>query len=135
MNIALVRRWYTAKSTTGEMLIDGRHQCYSLERPDLNNAAEVSCIPEGGYDLSLYFSSHNKRWVPLLHDVPQRSMIEIHPANYPHELKGCIAPGVTRDIDAVYASVAAFEVLYKKIKAAIDDHEAVRIVISRDSGS
>ncbi len=133
MILSLVRKWYTQKSVTGEILIDGKHECFTIERPDLGNAPQVSCIPEGGYDLTLYYSNHNKRWVPLLQDVPDRSAIEIHPANYASELLGCIAPGVIRDIDAVWSSDVAFGALYVKIKAAIDSGEGARIVITKES--
>lgn len=131
MILSLTRKWYTAKSVIGELSIGGKFECFILERPDLNNQPKISCIPEGTYDISLYYSPHNKRWVPLLHDVPSRAEIEIHPANWPHQLEGCLAPGVVRDIDAVYSSDVAFDALFKQINDAMDNTEKVTIAITK----
>jgi hypothetical protein len=132
MKLELTRRWYTAESTIGEIHIDGKHECFTLERPEGNNAPQVSCILEGEYDVTLYYSPHMNRIVMLLHNVPGRDMIEMHPANYPRELKGCIAPGVVRGENAVWSSVVAFEDLYNKVKAALDSGEKVTIRIAKE---
>lgn len=49
-------------------------------------------VEPGVYPLSVYNSPKFKRDVLLL-DVPGHPFIEIHPADYAHELKGCFAPG------------------------------------------
>ena len=49
-------------------------------------------IPEGMYPISLYDSPKFKRQVILL-DVPNHKYIEVHPADWSHELRGCFAPG------------------------------------------
>lgn len=70
-------------------------------------------IPEGVYKYTMYDSPVNKRKVPLLHDVIGFEFIEIHPANFPSELKGCTAPGFTIDKNkpAIYRSSDAFKTL------------------------
>jgi hypothetical protein len=132
MKLELIRQIYTLKSTIGQIFIDGKHECFSLERPDANNAPGVSCILEGEYNITLYYSPHLQRIVMLLHDVPGRDMIEIHPANHPLELKGCIAPGVVKGQDAVWSSVVAFDDLFNKVKAALDSGEKVSISIAKE---
>ncbi|MBI4997867.1 MAG: hypothetical protein HZC22_13435 [Rhodocyclales bacterium] len=74
----------------------------SLELPWKGNARRVSCIEPGTYRATVRQSPRFKRQVLLLHDVPGRDMIEIHPANWAgdeelgwfSELNGCIALGL-----------------------------------------
>ncbi len=71
----------------------------SLELPWKDNAVGVSCIPVGLYKMVLHVSPKFGRcyW---LQDVPNRSEILIHPANFVGQLRGCMAPGLTHaDID------------------------------------
>ena len=42
--------------------------------------------------------------IPILHDVPGRSQILIHPGNYPKDTLGCILVGSEKDENAVYHS-------------------------------
>lgn len=67
----------------------------SIERPNLNNQPEISCIPEGRY-LCSPFNSPTKGEVFLLTPTEPRENIEIHDANWAFELEGCIAPGLKR---------------------------------------
>lgn len=127
MLIEVRREWMTDKSTTSRCYIDGLYHSFMLERPWLNNQPEISCIPEGEYDIGLYDSPHFGRVLPHVLDVPAREYILIHPANWPTELKGCLAPGMTRQPDAVFNSKIAFEALFQKIKKAMDSWDKVRI--------
>ena len=70
----------------------GKLLCYTVERPWINNQPKVSCIPAGIYDVETY-QSPTKGQVWQLQDVPDRSNIEIHEANFPSQLEGCIAVG------------------------------------------
>jgi hypothetical protein len=76
------------------LLESGSFNCFTVERPDLGNTPWKSCIPAG-----LYFASRDEfsRGKPpyadlRLQDVPGRTDIEIHGANMPSQLNGCIAP-------------------------------------------
>lgn len=68
--------------------------CCTLELPWLDNQHEISCIPKGSYRVTRY-NSPSKGEVFLLHDVPGRSMVEIHSGNTVDDIKGCIAVGRT----------------------------------------
>ncbi len=88
-----ILRTYRPEATLGLFLDPmGNHLCVTLERPWLNNQNDVSCIPEGTYHV-VSFNSPTKGNVWLFKDVQNRDMIEIHPANWMEQLKGCIAPG------------------------------------------
>lgn len=72
---------------------------FTLERQWANNQPNVSCIPEGQYDVYPYQSPTFGRTLVLegigvsVQKAPNvRWGILIHPANHAHELQGCIAP-------------------------------------------
>ena len=82
-------RTYDPEGTNGELKLV---VCNTIELPWLQNQRNVSCIPEGRYEL-------RKRFIKkfglhfLVVDVPDRSWILIHPAtDAKTQLKGCIAP-------------------------------------------
>lgn len=64
----------------------------SMELPWRDNERKVSCIPTGTYQVIQRRSTKYKLHYHIL-DVPNRSWILIHPANYARQLMGCIAPG------------------------------------------
>jgi hypothetical protein len=130
MKLELKRFSQDAKATLGDLFVDGKWECYSLERPWLNNEKQLSCIPPGTYKIGLHDSPHFKRTLPHLLDVPSRDYILIHPANWPSELKGCIAPGQVKGDDCVYKSKTAFEALNAKIVAALAADDEVIITVS-----
>lgn len=77
--------------TFGTLKTNG-YSCVTIEREWLNNEPNLSCIPLGVYECSLYDSpKHGK--VYQVKNVPNRSEIEIHIANVMQELLGCIALG------------------------------------------
>jgi hypothetical protein len=82
-------------ATYGHLLdVENRIVCCTVERPWLNNANDISCVPAGSYLCHRYFSPKHQRDVFMLGDVPGRTNIEIHIANLPTELLGCIALGL-----------------------------------------
>ena len=66
----------------------------ALERGDRDNQHNISRIPAGTYPLRLTYSPKFGRKMWLVDEVPNRSGIRIHPANYWNNLQGCIAPGL-----------------------------------------
>jgi hypothetical protein len=113
--LVLERQEYTDKSIIGSFYYDGEFICYSLERPWLDNAQNVSCIPAGEYELE-YHKYKNKidTWALIGETVDhypgdkQRNLILIHPANKPSELQGCIATGKKKGIDKMIDSRKGF---------------------------
>lgn len=70
-----------------------RALCTSLELPWRHNETNRSCIPAGTYTAERYDSPHHGYPVFRLIDVPARAFIEIHIANLPSDLLGCIGVG------------------------------------------
>jgi len=101
-------------SIPGELFLDGDHESYTLEN-------KADAIPAGTYKITLYDSPHLGRVVPLLNDVPGRSMIEIHWGNVAGDYKGCIGVGKAQDTrtEEIFATRAAFAELFPMIEAAV----------------
>lgn len=90
--VLFLTRSYFPEGTNGKLICEGKILCYTIELPWKNNEKKVSCIPEGKYLIAKRFSAKHKFHFEVL-DVPQRSLILLHPANYAlNELQGCIAP-------------------------------------------
>lgn len=94
MKVILLRYFSDDYCTLGMLSVQGVKDpiLYTMERPWLNNEQEKSCIPSSVYKVKPY-SSDKYPNVWEIQNVPNRSKILIHAANYVHELKGCIAVG------------------------------------------
>ena len=89
-------RSYLQDKTIGWLTGDGL-KLVSLERPWLNNAANISCIPEGVYILKRDIEGRH-RWYAV-QDVSGRSSIEVHAGNTVSDSAGCILLGMSFDAD------------------------------------
>lgn len=99
--VTVLRDQIGRKQSSGLLLVqDGSGKllfsCQSLERGWLNNNRNISCIPEGRYQLKLEWSNKFQADLWEIYGVPNRSECKIHASNYWHELNGCIAPGITQ---------------------------------------
>lgn len=104
MNIDIVRDAYFIFGTYGHITYTqipttSSVTMYTVERPWLNNQHVISCVPLGVYSVKKYPSPHLGYTVWLL-DVLNRDKIEIHIADYPTDVEGCI--GVGRSLSPSY---------------------------------
>jgi hypothetical protein len=91
MELELVRTYFP-NGTNGELIDGGELICPTIELPWRDNQQNVSCIPEGRYELAKRFHEHYGWHIHVL-NVPEREWILIHPATDAIiQLKGCIAP-------------------------------------------
>ena len=99
--IAILSRSYSFEQTRGVFgIYDGDRMVLSvktLELPNLDNAKNVSCIPEGLYNVIKEW--HEKRgWIFRVLNVKNRTDILIHIGNYAAgkkvDTEGCILPGM-----------------------------------------
>lgn len=100
MELKLVRNAYLDFVTLGMLTLPSGKRLATLELPWLMNAEGESCIPEGKYPLRYRYASVMDRCSKGEHpfgwevsEVPNRSDILFHPANWTRELRGCIALG------------------------------------------
>lgn len=91
MLLTLFRRIYLPGCTIGSYRL-GAAQYWTLEPEWYGGEQEGSCIPEGDYMLSRYFSP-TKGWVLRLGKVEGRDGIEIHAGNFRRDTRGCILVG------------------------------------------
>lgn len=98
----LIRYESTSDGTYG-ILTFGGAIFHTVERPWLNNKPFESCIPPGEYKLTPFTRSNGDHVLALTGDTvsiekskKERYAVLIHPANYMHEVVGCIGPGMDR---------------------------------------
>lgn len=90
--ILVLHRSYFPEGSQGILLLNGQFICYTIELPWIQNVRNISCVPEGLYQLQERYSPKFEHHLHL-QNVPGRSLILIHPANdAKKELQGCIAP-------------------------------------------
>jgi len=91
--------------TVGELNVHDEHgnsymKLATMELGWHQNVEDISCIPAGKYTARKFYSLKHKNCF-LIMNVPDRTMIEIHAANFSKQLKGCVAVGTSfRDIDS-----------------------------------
>jgi len=92
MNIHLDRFAYTPMGVFGNLSI-GEFNCYTVERPWLDNQPNVSCIPIGMYPVELGMYNKGGYSAYEIMGVKDRSLIKIHIANTMKDVVGCIGVG------------------------------------------
>ena len=118
--IVILRTKQTEDATFGELTYEG-FTCYTMERTAVQ-------IPVGIYTGQVSYSPHFQYNTPHI-NVPNRTYIEIHPANFPSQLEGCVAIGQQLDGDALDYSKKAFD----SLMAILPNSFQVEIVESFDS--
>lgn len=104
---ALLCREYYPNQTHGTLTVFDEDsgaelfKCRTLELPWKDNQRNVSCIPEGHYDVDPIYSQTFGH-IYDVKDVPDRSLIRIHQGNYAgsinpktghSDIRGCILVG------------------------------------------
>ena len=98
MNIVLKRIAKRDTYTVGQLYIDGRYWCDTLEDRvrDLSKERKVAgetAIPAGTYDVVVNISPKFKRLLPRLLSVPHFEGVLIHRGNTAADSAGCILVG------------------------------------------
>lgn len=91
----------SAQGTFGTLITDSRFRCFTGELQWKNNAANLSCIPAGTYQVNWRFSEERRHFCYHVDGVPNRSAVEIHAGNVVGDVtmglksdsKGCILTG------------------------------------------
>jgi len=130
-----VRKWFTDKSTIGELYIGNRHECFTLEDTTRKDGVKIhgkTAIPPGRYEIVINESPRFKKELPLLLNVQNFSGVRIHVGNYPEETEACILVGKIRPgdpPDVIYRSNEAMNQLMPKLRQMVD-HGKLYISIS-----
>lgn len=92
----LLKRDYKGKDCTLGKMYFGDNFVETLELPWKDNITQISAIPEGEYEVEKTYSPSFRKNLWLIKNVPHRSGIRIHSASFVSDLRGCIAPGLSR---------------------------------------
>ncbi len=103
-----------------------------MERPWLNNAVRLSCIPAGVYTVVRH-DSPSKGECFWIKDVPNRTHILIHVANWAHELMGCIAPGVGVNLVPTPMVTSSRDAMNELLRT-LDDEWELEIIDGHSAG-
>lgn len=111
MKLTLKRKFLGDKYTVGDLFIDGKFFCNTIEDkvrelpvicPYTPKGQSCKCkgkvyaetaIPAGTYKITMEYSPRFKRKLPLLHDVPHFIGILIHSGNDETASAGCLIVG------------------------------------------
>ncbi|GGG52099.1 DUF5675 family protein [Bizionia arctica] len=130
----LLHRQYFKEGTNSALFVNGHFICFMIELPWLKNKRQVSCIPEGIYELKPRFSNRFKDHLQVV-GVYQRTLILIHPANDAlKELEGCLAPvSQLSGIGKGWSSRLAMQKLLSLCHQAIERKEDISLIIKGPS--
>ncbi|MGJ8743690.1 DUF5675 family protein [Polaribacter sp.] len=126
----LLQRAYFKEGTNGTLFRSGKFLCHTIELPWKNNKRNISCIPEGEYQIEPRFSKRFQHHL-ILKAVKSRSYILFHPANdAKRDLEGCIAPvNYLRGIGKGIYSKDAMQKLLSLVYQAKDRKEIILLTI------
>lgn len=110
--------------TLGKMYLDGEFYGYTLEDTVRKPGQKVpgkTAIPAGSYKVTVTYSPHFKKLLPLINDVPEFDGVRIHGGNSAADTDGCILVAKNRDSSRgiIWGSLSAD--LCKKLKASGSD--------------
>lgn len=134
MELTLNRIFLGGSATIGELLINDKHLCDTLEdrvRPEGEKVYGKTAIPEGKYEIELTHSPRFKKILPEILNVPNFSGIRIHTGNSSKDTEGCILVGTWdgEKEDWVGSSKIAFDKLMSLLEEATNNKEKVTITV------
>jgi hypothetical protein len=130
MQIAIIKRIeFTDKYTLGILEMPS-FTCYTMERPWLDNASNVSCVPSGEYDCSIRVSPKFGR-VYQLKDVPGRQFILIHAGNTANNTHGCVLLGKSAGYIEDRRAVLCSRPTLRRFMSLLDEQD-FKLVIKGD---
>lgn len=125
MEMVLTRKWVSSSAVVGELTIDGKLQCYTLEDPDTGEYR----LPVGKYRVVVDMSKCFGKLMPhvLGNGVDDRG-IRIHAGNTQVDTIGCILVGNRHSWTSVLDSKLAF----LSLMAILSKVNSASLVIKED---
>lgn len=119
MKIRLLRSVLWRDVTLGQLYIDGRYVCDTMEHPArTEKILRITGIPYGTYEVVVNWSPKFKRRLPLIKNVPDFEGIRIHRGNTLRDTTGCILVGEYQPNFGLIHSIAAEVAVTKMIEDA-----------------
>lgn len=134
MELKLNRIFLGSSATIGELLVNDKYLCDTLEdrvRPEGEKVYGKTAIPEGTYEVKLTHSPRFKKILPEILNVPNFSGIRIHTGNSSKDTEGCILVGTWdgEKEDWVGNSRIAFDELMSLLEEATNNKEKITITV------
>jgi len=131
MELKVIRKEFTSKTTIGELYINDVFFCYTLEDVDRGLTQDMSrkdieakkvygktAIPYGRYEVIMSWSNKFKCIMPLVNGVVGYIGIRIHKGNTEVDTLGCLLVGMKKGVDKITNSTQAFDRLYAMLQDA-----------------
>lgn len=152
MNLVLKRITFTDTCTLGNLFVNGKYFCDTIEDKDrgLDNSMSLedikskkiygkTAIPKGEYEITLDIVSpkfKDREWakfcngkLPRLLNVKGYDGVLIHVGNTSEDTLGCILVGKISDTNTILNSTVTFKQLYNILKESNDKGEKLIIKI------
>lgn len=119
--VVTLHRSYKSGHAAGTVILPSGTVLKAIERPWLNNKANVSCYPEGLYLAKWINRSASGKYKRVWHlqNVPGRSGILWHVGNLVRHSRGCTLPGMRHGrlggLPAVLASGQALNAMRREL--------------------
>lgn len=135
MELKLNRIFLGSSATIGELLVNDKHLCDTIEdrvRLEGEKVYGKTAIPEGTYEVKLTHSPRFKKTLPEILNVPNFSGIRIHTGNSSKDTEGCILVGTWdgEKEDWVGNSRIAFDELMALLEEATNNKEKITITVN-----
>lgn len=148
----MVRRWFTARTTTSEVKLHGQHELFVLEDKDRPNEPKIpkeTCIPAGLFRITRTMSKRFGYVMPLIWNVelPDGRLlvrgegkefegIRAHTGKTHLHTEGCLIVGRQRGVDKngygeVYESPAAYDLFDHRLEEMLSRKAIVWLNVTR----
>lgn len=146
MQLTVIRKTRTDKSTVGQLNINGNFFAYTLEdkdrglrqSDDIERIREIkvkreTAIPSGTYTVVMNFSNTFQKYMPQILTVPGFEGVRIHGGNTASNTEGCILIGLEKvNDDTIRNCPSACASLYAAIKK-VEKTEKILITIDYEA--
>ena len=128
--VVILLREYSPGATLGSLVLPSGRVLHTMERPWLNNAASVSCVPEGQYLVKWLPRSASGRYRRVWHvqDVPGRVGILFHTGNIVEHSLGCILPGMRRGSLVGQPAVLSSATALNEMRAELEGQDFILVI-------
>lgn len=108
MKLEVKRKILSSNNVIGELWIDNKFKCYTLEDiPRDKKVQNQTCIPSGSYSVVVNLSNHFKKRLPLIFNQKDLSVkatngdiwqgVRFHGGNTEADTEGCILVAYNKD--------------------------------------
>ena len=122
--VIIERFCYAQNCSIGVLYVEGK-KFYTIERPWIGNARNISCIPEGTFLCKRYNSGKHGSTFEII--VPNRDYILFHVANKAEEVEGCV--GVAKYFSEISLSIVSSRIGFGEFLDLLSDIDEFTLTV------